>query len=460
MVKRNQRGITLIALVITIIVLLILAGVTINVLLGQDGIINRTQQAKEQHEYAAAKEIIDLKLVEIYTDAVSNNEEYTMSKITTGMTDDTTITIDEKYFNATASLKTGISDSIANLKGIVVSANQYERFKFLVSGVNGSIQVIGYTTETIPNTWTTGDLPTGFIAIGESKQATPPGATTYTVTFKDGETTLSTATVEEGKTATKPTDPTKDGYEFVNWYSDSELTNLFDFTSTITGNTTIYAKWEEISSTSARALLLPLPTGEKYNTGDEVYFNVTGLENEKFFVISDDGTNVKLLAKYCLLRDTSEQGTKDITWNGEGTAGYGRTFSNTNYWEKADSSTYPLDLQSSAMITRLEETSGETPANNAILKAKEYGQRITEATGVVVTGKLMDYSTAETLKDTNSEIFYGRWTDGTQPTDGWMNWWLGWATKSGWVKLAGGGMMTQNMNASKQGGVRPVLEFK
>ena len=162
-----------------------------------------------------------------------------MKKIAIGMDEDTTITIDQKYYNATASLNDA---EITNLKGIVVSVNQYSRFKFLVSGVNGSIQVIGYTTETIPNTWTTGDLPTGFIAIGENKQETPPGATTYTVTFKDGETTLSTATVEEGKTATKPTDPTKEGYDFVNWYSDSEFTTVYDFTSAINGDTTIYAK--------------------------------------------------------------------------------------------------------------------------------------------------------------------------------------------------------------------------
>ena len=177
MVKINQRGITLIALVITIIVLLILAGVTINILLGQDGIINRTQQAKEQHEYAAAKEIIDLKLAEIYTDAVSNNEEYTMKKITTEMDKDTTITIEQKYFNTTASLKSGVSGSVDNLKGIVVSANQYSRFKFLVSGKNGSIQLLAYTTESVPDSWTTGDLPTGFIAIGESNQVTQPAGT-------------------------------------------------------------------------------------------------------------------------------------------------------------------------------------------------------------------------------------------------------------------------------------------
>ena len=43
--KRKSRGITLVALVVTIIVLLILAGVTITSLLGDDGIISKAQQA-------------------------------------------------------------------------------------------------------------------------------------------------------------------------------------------------------------------------------------------------------------------------------------------------------------------------------------------------------------------------------------------------------------------------------
>jgi len=48
--QKNQKGITLIALVVTIIVLLILAGVTINMVLGDDGIIGQAQQAKVTQE--------------------------------------------------------------------------------------------------------------------------------------------------------------------------------------------------------------------------------------------------------------------------------------------------------------------------------------------------------------------------------------------------------------------------
>ncbi len=46
--NRSQKGITLIALVVTIIVLLILAGISISMLTGQNGILNRAREAKEK----------------------------------------------------------------------------------------------------------------------------------------------------------------------------------------------------------------------------------------------------------------------------------------------------------------------------------------------------------------------------------------------------------------------------
>ena len=52
----NSKGITLIALVITIIVLLILAGVTIAMLTGENGILNQASESKEKTEIAEAKE--------------------------------------------------------------------------------------------------------------------------------------------------------------------------------------------------------------------------------------------------------------------------------------------------------------------------------------------------------------------------------------------------------------------
>ena len=48
--KRKTNGITLVALVVTIVVLLILAGVTITMLFGENGIIKKAQEAKEATE--------------------------------------------------------------------------------------------------------------------------------------------------------------------------------------------------------------------------------------------------------------------------------------------------------------------------------------------------------------------------------------------------------------------------
>ena len=58
--KEAQKGITLIALVITIIVLLILAGVSIAMLTGQNGILTQAQNAKTTTEQASAKEKVEL----------------------------------------------------------------------------------------------------------------------------------------------------------------------------------------------------------------------------------------------------------------------------------------------------------------------------------------------------------------------------------------------------------------
>ena len=65
--RKNARGITLIALVITIIVLLILAGVTINALSGENGIITKSKEAKIKTEKSKTIEKINLAILTAMT---------------------------------------------------------------------------------------------------------------------------------------------------------------------------------------------------------------------------------------------------------------------------------------------------------------------------------------------------------------------------------------------------------
>ena len=83
--KRN-RGITLIALVVTILVLIILAGVTINLSLGNNGIFSKAKLAKEEYSNATIDE--QEKLNELY------------SQLYVATNDDTQITISVKDLNS------------------------------------------------------------------------------------------------------------------------------------------------------------------------------------------------------------------------------------------------------------------------------------------------------------------------------------------------------------------------
>ena len=87
--KKNTKGITLITLVVTIIVLLILAGVSISMLTGQNGILTQAQRAKEATEKAAKEEELKLNSIEDYmqTDTSYNKDKgVNEPRILSGMT--------------------------------------------------------------------------------------------------------------------------------------------------------------------------------------------------------------------------------------------------------------------------------------------------------------------------------------------------------------------------------------
>ena len=72
--KLNEKGITLIALVVTIIILLILVGVTIAFSSGENGLIGKAKEARKAQIIGKTKEAIGLEITEAYTEAVIRKE--------------------------------------------------------------------------------------------------------------------------------------------------------------------------------------------------------------------------------------------------------------------------------------------------------------------------------------------------------------------------------------------------
>lgn len=80
MKDRKIKGVTLIALAVTIIVMLILAGVTISALTGNSGITTKANEARYENMIGQIKEIVNIAISEMKSDAIENNTSFTLAE--------------------------------------------------------------------------------------------------------------------------------------------------------------------------------------------------------------------------------------------------------------------------------------------------------------------------------------------------------------------------------------------
>ena len=111
---KKNKGITLVALVVTIVVLLILAGVSINAVVGDDGIIKKAKESANLTKESEAKETINRAVIEfIATEGYDTLEDFLKTKVSAG-------TIDSVINNGDGTLnvsKNGYTVTVENKKG-------------------------------------------------------------------------------------------------------------------------------------------------------------------------------------------------------------------------------------------------------------------------------------------------------------------------------------------------------
>ena len=104
---------------------------------------------------------------------------------------------------------------------------------------------------------------------------------TYTLSYdlNGGDGTIATASVKEGEKVTIPTDPTRNGYKFLGWFTERNGGSKVSSDTVVTGNITVHARWERIIPTYT--------VSYDVNGGNGSYSPTTVKEGEKITLPAD-----------------------------------------------------------------------------------------------------------------------------------------------------------------------------
>ncbi len=151
-------------------------------------------------------------------------------------------TVAQATANAPETVLAWIETELAklDLSGAACTVTLDTPFTPAAAGVDGSFRF------TVNLTKGEGDeRATGSIVISGGVITASP---VYSVTFNMGGhgTAPAAQTVTSGETATKPADPTAEGWCFGGWFTEAGCINAWDFDTPVTGNLTLYANWTKI----------------------------------------------------------------------------------------------------------------------------------------------------------------------------------------------------------------------
>ena len=270
--QKKERGITLITLVITIIVLIILATVSIGILGGENGIIKKSKYAKEQTEIA--EEIDILKLCTALAMGEDPDGNVTESNLRNEL--------DKNVKNYT------IESKADKFKVTFESGRAY------IVDVNGNVSenAEGWDDIQVANPKVTYNYNGATSGNAETEKQLTYGST-YGILPKPGKTI--TVTYEyNGATGGNAKRVDTSTFTFGGWYKENNFKNqVIESTQvTTTSNHTLYAKW------TGGGITLPTPTKNGYTF--ECWCTDSGLSNSVGTggSIYNANSNITLYAKW------------------------------------------------------------------------------------------------------------------------------------------------------------------
>lgn len=143
------------------------------------------------------------------------------------------------------------------------------------------------------------EISEGLVLTKKRSSSSGTATQTYTAQFDtNGGSAVDKVKTDKNGKIERPADPTKEGYIFVGWYSDSKLTKPFDFSAELTANSTLYAKWKENNE-----IILTIGSRKISVFGREI-------QNDVAPKIVNDRTMLPI-------RIVAESLGGTVTWNGE-----------------------------------------------------------------------------------------------------------------------------------------------
>lgn len=138
-----------------------------------------------------------------------------------------------------------------------------------------------------------------------NKRSGGGGTTRYTVSFDtNGGNKISSERVKRNGTLTEPTTPTKDGFDFVGWYTDKELKTKYDFSAKVTKSMTLYAAWGEKKTD---------------NSENQIILTIGKKDASVFGKITTNDVAPKIVNDRTMLpaRFVAENLGADVSWDGD-----------------------------------------------------------------------------------------------------------------------------------------------
>lgn len=131
------------------------------------------------------------------------------------------------------------------------------------------------------------------------------GKVTYVINFNtDGGNSISNQIINKDGTITKPQDPVRDGYKFLGWYSNNVL---FDFSTPVTTNLELIAKWEKAKDNSTTTTTT---TTKKNDTTNSTTKKTTTKKNDTTNTTTKKTTTTTTEVKKYTVKFDSNGGSK------------------------------------------------------------------------------------------------------------------------------------------------------